>query len=463
MTTPGALPPPRSIYDAPTTPPSEMTPAEKAAFATATVAAVVASTGEQKQSITTSTVLLLVPMLRALNPFDDNEVERFATKAAELVEMGRQETAKVSWSAVQQYLAAYDVALPSAYARAEPGRATSLEVAYRRVAADYRRRIAAGTESIQKMIAQAEEERFQALGGAEVAAQRTGESNAEIQGQERSLGASRKAQPADRAGTDRGGSASAGARERDGRPAQTPVESAKPDREVNAQRDDWDAEDNAARAERERQDAEDAAADAAAEAAEAELRRQAELTEREREQLLEQVAQQEMEVRMERMVNDDLAMASRTAARDAMLAGKVTRYRRVLHPELNQTGVSCGLCVAASTRLYRVKDLMPIHNLCKCEPVPVVGGNDPGEQINMEDLGVLYDEAGGTTDGRELKAERYVVYEHPELGPVLRNAKHSMQAIKFSGREASEDHKLNVKKRQDEYHRQRAEKFGTSK
>jgi len=457
VTTPGALPPPRSIRNPPTTPPSEMTAEEQAAFALATAATVVASSGEQKREITDAAVLMLVPLLRTLNPYDESQVERFAVQAAQVVEAARQEVAKVSWAAMQQYLRAYDVELTSDFHPVGRGRNTALEVAYRRVAGAYRRRMAAGTESIERLIAQAEEERFQALGGEQAAAERTGKTNAEIEKPSGSREASGGSQSSSTGGANRAGTSSRrGADDDDGDWSLDALS----DDEVNEEPDDWDAEDAGERA---RRDAENAAADAAFDAEE-ELRRQARLTEAEREEMLEQMAQHEMEVRMERMLNDDTALASRQASQDAMKAGGVKKYRRVVHPELNQTGVSCGLCVVASTRIYNVEELLPIHNLCKCEVVPIFLGHDPGDQINKEDgLGVLYDEAGGSTDGRDLKKERYIVFDHPELGPVLRNAKHSLESVQFSQREASEDHKLRVKEQMDQYHRERAEKFGTTK
>lgn len=102
----------------------------------------------------------------------------------------------------------------------------------------------------------------------------------------------------------------------------------------------------------------------------------------------------------------------------------VTGYRRVIHPELSKGGV-CGLCVAASDRVYHVEDLKPIHFRCKCGVVPVVGDSDMGYQLNKRDLRSLYTETGKlhgvdyTTEGAHLKRTRYDVVHHAELGPVL--------------------------------------------
>jgi hypothetical protein len=96
----------------------------------------------------------------------------------------------------------------------------------------------------------------------------------------------------------------------------------------------------------------------------------------------------------------------------------VTGYRRVLHPELSQTG-ACGLCIAASDRVYKKSDLMPIHARCHCETLPIIRGQDPAGVLNDLDLKRLYKDAGNTTDQRALKKQRYSVNEHGELGPVL--------------------------------------------
>lgn len=97
--------------------------------------------------------------------------------------------------------------------------------------------------------------------------------------------------------------------------------------------------------------------------------------------------------------------------------GLITGWRRVPHPELSKTG-TCGLCWAASTRLYHVEHLMPIHHECHCLPMPVTAEHDIGSVINDGDFARLYGDAGGT-DAAALKRTRYTVTEHGELGPLL--------------------------------------------
>lgn len=113
----------------------------------------------------------------------------------------------------------------------------------------------------------------------------------------------------------------------------------------------------------------------------------------------------------------DLAIASRDAQLAQYETNGVTGYRRVVHPELSRTG-SCGLCIVASDRIYRSSELMPLHARCKCETVPIVGADDPGGAINSSQLADFY-AAAGSNRAEELKATRYKVDEHGELGPTL--------------------------------------------
>lgn len=98
---------------------------------------------------------------------------------------------------------------------------------------------------------------------------------------------------------------------------------------------------------------------------------------------------------------------------------RITGYRRIIHPELSKTG-TCGLCVAASDRLYGPTELMPIHPpTCHCVPLPVYDGKDPGSILNRRDLDRLYRDAGDSTSGDALRRTRYQVNDNGELGPVL--------------------------------------------
>lgn len=100
-------------------------------------------------------------------------------------------------------------------------------------------------------------------------------------------------------------------------------------------------------------------------------------------------------------------------------------YRRIIRPELSNGNV-CGLCIAASTRVYYRGDLVPLHAGCHCEVMLVTRDTDPGEILNREGLDALYAEAGGT-DYLSLRRTKYVVHEHGELGPQLRLQGHSFR------------------------------------
>lgn len=122
--------------------------------------------------------------------------------------------------------------------------------------------------------------------------------------------------------------------------------------------------------------------------------------------------------RAEVMNTTDVALADRATSLDFYRKNRVQHYKRVIHPELSTHG-TCGLCIAAATRLYTVEHLMPIHDRCKCTTAPVIGKFDPAEALNNLDLADLYDNAGGSNKAADLKRTRYQVNDHGELGPVL--------------------------------------------
>lgn len=146
--------------------------------------------------------------------------------------------------------------------------------------------------------------------------------------------------------------------------------------------------------------------------------------------LEEPKARQRAMVRIAAAADTDMTLAVRAQYYKALREGRTVRadgWRRVLRPELSRTG-PCGLCVVASDRIYKTEDLEPIHDLCKCEILPIIGDLDPGLILNVDDLEKIYGAAGGTggdviKNGKRhsgrLKAIRVVLTEHGELGPVL--------------------------------------------
>lgn len=128
--------------------------------------------------------------------------------------------------------------------------------------------------------------------------------------------------------------------------------------------------------------------------------------------------------RAETMAEMDVNLAMREAARQRIVAvDAVVGYRRIIHPERSRTG-TCGLCLVASDRLYHKRELLPLHDGCRCEVLPVVKGKpDPGVTLNGADLKDIYAKAGGT--GRAaLKKIRVRTVHHGELGPILVDAGH---------------------------------------
>lgn len=119
------------------------------------------------------------------------------------------------------------------------------------------------------------------------------------------------------------------------------------------------------------------------------------------------------------MAKTDLSLARRDEIRKIFMATpEVIGYRRIIHPELSQDGTSCGLCVVAADRVYRKSQLLPIHNGCNCDVMPITKDQDPGRELNDDDLQRIYDAAGDT--GRtELQRVRISFSQHGEMGPII--------------------------------------------
>jgi hypothetical protein len=138
-----------------------------------------------------------------------------------------------------------------------------------------------------------------------------------------------------------------------------------------------------------------------------------------------EVADAQARDRIDQLVEDNVMLAQRFAEAEVLQrvvdldapGPRIIGYRRVIHPELSETGV-CGLCIAAADQRYKVGDLLPIHARCKCTVAAITEDHDPADDVNAADLGALYDLAGGTA-GPGLKRVRYQLDEHGELGPVL--------------------------------------------
>lgn len=119
------------------------------------------------------------------------------------------------------------------------------------------------------------------------------------------------------------------------------------------------------------------------------------------------------------IVHDEHTLAMRYQARQTMRDdGRVDGYRRIIRPDLSTTTGVCGLCIAASDRIYHVKDLLDVHTGCNCDVASIINGVDPGQNLNEDDLKALY-EVAGSTYAADLLRVRVKVAEHGELGPAL--------------------------------------------
>lgn len=123
-------------------------------------------------------------------------------------------------------------------------------------------------------------------------------------------------------------------------------------------------------------------------------------------------------VRAQEMASADLGLAHTHQVRNFNQARGIDRYRRVIRPEASESG-TCGLCAAASDRIYYKADLLPVHHRCKCAVITVTANTDPGSQLNADTISDLYT-AAGDASAKRLERARVTVEEHGELGPQLR-------------------------------------------
>lgn len=76
-------------------------------------------------------------------------------------------------------------------------------------------------------------------------------------------------------------------------------------------------------------------------------------------------------------------------AQTSLIEAGETRYKRVVHPNESESG-SCALCLIASTRVYYVEDLLPIHERCHCDVDTIQDGDitvvDGREYVGLKTL-----------------------------------------------------------------------------
>lgn len=130
----------------------------------------------------------------------------------------------------------------------------------------------------------------------------------------------------------------------------------------------------------------------------------------------------------------DLQRTKQLTSQQAMKPVRgVVGYRRVL-----EGTYSCGLCIVASTQLYRKSDLLPIHPGCDCGIDPVYRDEHhptEGRVINLpqlQDIHAAIEETfgqsspaarkipGALVGGKPVNYRDVIVtHEHGELGPVI--------------------------------------------
>jgi hypothetical protein len=146
---------------------------------------------------------------------------------------------------------------------------------------------------------------------------------------------------------------------------------------------------------------------------------------------------------LRRQIVMDTQLAQRRAANAVVEADRrVVGWRRQINPAPG--GKTCGFCVAASTRMYGKRDLLPLHPMCRCSVVAVYS-SDPirGQVIDRERLNAVYARSDGRTDRAGLGRIRFTADDlpagvdseaiaalgprvewHPEWGPTLTGDRH---------------------------------------
>lgn len=457
------LPPGKSVYDYPAVfPGQEMTQEQSTQAQLAILAGTVMSVATAKQLLVTNTVAQVVALLRVADLTTQASIDAFAKSAAKLVEAAIAHSRTIVWSGVSLRAKEMGVSFPATPppARQIPkkfrfSRKSSLVDAYRRIALDYQENLLRRPDDpiIEQLVEEVEgqmmtpiqrpemissdvEER-EIVGEEEWWQEFREEDQVEEEGQ-----AKARTQAKSRVAERRARAKEALAEHQDNLSRERNQRDRLRDQRIREYAESSEGFAESARSRRREIEAKleqrERDAQAEIEAMEAEglsLENEFQLTDSEVEELIERYAQQKAEEAAERAVNHDIQATARNThalAMDKLPKNKVVGYRRVIHPELSQSGQSCGLCIVASTMRYTRGDLLPIHSMCNCETIEIYQDGskefDPGDQINKEDLRVFYEEASKvsgsyTTHGWDLKRSRYSVVDHPEYGPILVNVK----------------------------------------
>lgn len=436
------LPPGKSVRDYPVVlPGQEMTEEQQQQAQMAQIAGIVLTAAAAKSAIMDTTTNQIVALLRVTDLTSEAAIKIFAKQAAYLVRLAIRQARQVAWSGVSRRAAVVGIEMPATPPAEEEipkelrySRGTDLENAYTRLAKEYQKwsEKTPDDPAIQILIDEFQDQGITPLPRpdniSDDAIQRV------VNGEEEWRKVFREAE--EEALQDEGRKITIF--EVDEEETQARIRAVQAEREAEKEAERLAAERAAGRREDsdsssgdERSDSESGSESSDSGAGEEEALEEGPLitlTAPEIEEVIERYAEQKVEERAERMVSHDVQATSRNmhqVALQSLPEKKVVGFRRVVHPELSESGRSCGLCIVASTMWYTRRELMPIHNGCNCETCEIYELDgvlfDPGEQINMEDLEVFYQEAGDTTHGWDLKKQQYEVIDHPEYGPTLKN------------------------------------------
>lgn len=422
------LPPKKSVYDMPSVLPGlEPTPEQLEQAKLAQIAGIILAVAGAKTAVSTTTTMYLVALLRSANLLTEAGIKAFSVAAASVVRLAVRQSQEITWAGVAARAQVVGVRFNGEVPleREIPqelrySRGTDLETAYARVAREYKKNLdRKPTDAvIQELVAQYEEELVTPM---------PRPNNISSDAVERIAdGKEEWAESFITASQAQGGTDPEGPSDEEVSRSSLAERRRKAALEREAELQKLASQVAGAKA---RKQSEKAASSGERQQTEELAEPSITLTAAEIAVTIERYAEQKAEELVERMVSQDVAGASRNIykhAIDQMPEGKVTGFRRVIHPELSKSGTSCGLCIVASTMEYTRRDLLPIHSGCNCETseIYLIDGEtfDPGGSINYEDLEVFYREAGNTTHGWSLKRHKYEVVDHPEYGPTLVNA-----------------------------------------
>lgn len=428
------LPNPRSVYEAPPLlPGQELTEEQKKQALTAQIAGIIVGVAVTKSSLQAAVTNQIVALLHAADLTTTVGIKAFAKAAASIVRLATQQAQEITWTGVKMRTEAVGVPFEATMPDPESlpdevryGRATNLEKAYERLAEEYKKNLERDKDDpvIRELVAQYEDEMVTPLPRPDNissdAVERIADGKAEW------TEAFQEASEAE------GGADPEGPSDEEIAEASLAERRRRAEEERAKELEEFASAVEAAKSDRKRQ-ADAARADIIVKTGGlpefSEKAAGITLTDAEIASVIERYAEHKVGERAERMVSQDIAGASRNIYKEALKSlpkADVIGYRRVVHPELSQSGHSCGLCIVASTMVYTRGDLLPIHSGCNCEVCEIysVGDElyDPGHMINLEDLEVFYREAGNSTHGWDLKKGKYKVVNHPEYGPTLVNA-----------------------------------------